>query len=110
MDVHDFRSDDVGKAIPYGVYDLAANEGCVSVGGDHETPILAVRSLALSATPRRARYSLPPTPRRARPTGSWRCPTGKKISTKKSRELKVEREESNRGQRNYVIKSRMERR
>ena len=35
----------VGKAIPYGVYDLAANEGFVSVGVDHDTPVFAVRSI-----------------------------------------------------------------
>ena len=32
VDVHDFPSDAVGKAIPYGVYDVAANDGFVSVG------------------------------------------------------------------------------
>jgi Rhodopirellula transposase DDE domain len=45
LDVHDFPSDAVGKAIPYGVYDLAANEGFVSVGVDHDTPVFAVRSI-----------------------------------------------------------------
>jgi Rhodopirellula transposase DDE domain len=45
VDVHDFPSDAVGKAIPYGVYDLAANEGFVSVGVDHDTPVFAVRSI-----------------------------------------------------------------
>ena len=47
MDVHDFPSDAVGKAVPYGVYDLAANEGFVSVGvgADHDTPVFAVRSI-----------------------------------------------------------------
>jgi len=35
--VHDFPSDAVGKAIPYGVYDMARNEAWVSVGRDHET-------------------------------------------------------------------------
>ena len=38
-------SDAVGKAIPHGVYDLAANEGFVSVGVDHDTPVFAVRSI-----------------------------------------------------------------
>jgi DDE family transposase len=38
VDVHDFPSDAVGKAIPYGVYDIAANDGFVSVGIDHECP------------------------------------------------------------------------
>ena len=45
MDVHDFPSDAVGKAIPYGVYDLAANDGFVSVGVDHDTPVFAVTSI-----------------------------------------------------------------
>ena len=45
MDVHDFPSDAVGKAIPYGVSDLAANEGFVSVGVDYDTPVFAVRSI-----------------------------------------------------------------
>jgi hypothetical protein len=43
VDVHDFPSDAVGKAIPYGVYDLAANDGFVSV--DHDTPVFAVTSI-----------------------------------------------------------------
>jgi hypothetical protein len=45
VDVHDFPSDAVGKAIPYGVYDLAANAGFVSVGTDHDTPVFAVTSI-----------------------------------------------------------------
>jgi hypothetical protein len=45
VDVHDFPSDAVGKAIPYGVYDLAANHGFVSVGVDHDTPVFAVASI-----------------------------------------------------------------
>ena len=36
---------DVGKAIPYGVYDLSANTGWVSVGCDHDTAEFAVESL-----------------------------------------------------------------
>ena len=35
--VHDFLDRELGKAIPYGVYDLANNEGWVSVGIDHDT-------------------------------------------------------------------------
>ena len=35
--VHDFLDDSLGKAIPYGVYDLLNNEGWVSVGIDHDT-------------------------------------------------------------------------
>ena len=45
VDVHDFPGDAVGKAIPYGVYDLAANDGFVSVGVDHDTPVFAVTSI-----------------------------------------------------------------
>jgi Rhodopirellula transposase DDE domain len=42
---HDFPDMGVGKAIPYGVYDLAANKGWVSVGVDHDTPIFAVNTI-----------------------------------------------------------------
>jgi hypothetical protein len=45
VDVHDFPSDAIGKAIPYGVYDLGANDGFVSVGVDHDTPVFAVTSI-----------------------------------------------------------------
>jgi hypothetical protein len=45
VDVHDFPSDAVGKAIPYGVYDLGANVGFVNVGVDHDTPVFAVTSI-----------------------------------------------------------------
>ena len=43
--VHDFRDQELGKAIPYGVYDVVANEGWVSVGVDHDTPSFAVESI-----------------------------------------------------------------
>ena len=43
--VHDFQDDELGKAIPYGVYDLGANAGWVSVGTDHDTPEFAVESI-----------------------------------------------------------------
>lgn len=42
---HDFPEMAVGKAIPYGVYDLAANNAWVSVGLDHDTPAFAVNTL-----------------------------------------------------------------
>jgi hypothetical protein len=45
VDVHDFPGDAVGKAIPYGVYDVGANDGFVSVGTDHDTPVFAVTSI-----------------------------------------------------------------
>jgi len=43
--VHDFPGDALGKAIPYGVYDMARNEAWVSVGRDHDTPAFAVASI-----------------------------------------------------------------
>ena len=45
VDVHDFADPELGKAIPYGVYDLAANEGWVSVGIDHDTAAFAVQRI-----------------------------------------------------------------
>jgi transposase len=43
--VHDFPDQVLGKAIPYGVYDLAANTGWVNVGTDHDTAQFAVESI-----------------------------------------------------------------
>jgi hypothetical protein len=43
--VHDFIDKDLGKVSPYGVYDLIANEGWVSVGVDHDTAEFAVQSI-----------------------------------------------------------------
>lgn len=43
--VHDFLIPENGKAIPYGVYDLARNDGWVSVGIDHDTASFAVRTI-----------------------------------------------------------------
>jgi hypothetical protein len=43
--VHDFPGDAIGKAIPYGVYDMGRNEAWVSVGRDHDTPKFAVASI-----------------------------------------------------------------
>lgn len=42
---HDFPVDSIGKAIPYGVYDLHRNEAMVNVGTDHDTPAFAVESI-----------------------------------------------------------------
>ena len=47
MRVHDFPTDAEGKAIPYGIYDMARNEAWVSVGLDHDTPAFAVASIRL---------------------------------------------------------------
>ena len=43
--VYDFVDKELGKAIPYGVYDVTANQGWVSVGPDHDTAQLAVETL-----------------------------------------------------------------
>jgi transposase len=43
--VHDFPEKALGKVIPYGVYDMAANTGWVSVGVDHDTAEFAVETL-----------------------------------------------------------------
>jgi hypothetical protein len=43
--VHDFVDRELGRAIPYGVYDLAANRGWVSVGTAHDTPAFAVQTV-----------------------------------------------------------------
>jgi transposase len=42
---HDFPDAQLGKVIPYGIYDLAANAGWVSVGTDHDTAAFAVESV-----------------------------------------------------------------
>ncbi len=43
--VHDFPDPAVGKAIPYGIYDVGRNTGWVTVGQDHDTASFAVASL-----------------------------------------------------------------
>ncbi len=43
--MHDFLIPALGRASPYGVYDLAANEAWVSVGTDHDTAAFAVESI-----------------------------------------------------------------
>ena len=43
--VHDFIDPELGKVAPYGVYDVAANQGWVSVGIDHDTAAFAVESI-----------------------------------------------------------------
>jgi hypothetical protein len=43
--VHDFPDPEVPKAIPYGVYDIGADDGWVSVGSDHDTAAFAVGSI-----------------------------------------------------------------
>ena len=43
--VHDFKDEALGKAVPYGVYDLSADAGWVSVGVDHDTAAFAAETL-----------------------------------------------------------------
>src|SRR5262249_2586766 len=45
VEVHDFADPEEGKAIPYGILDLAANEGFVVVGDDHDTAEFAVATI-----------------------------------------------------------------
>ena len=45
VQVHDFQDAELGKAIPYGVYDLTHNEAWVSVGIDHDTAEFAVETI-----------------------------------------------------------------
>ena len=45
VNVHDFPHPKVGKAIPYGIYDVGQNTGWVNVGQDHDTASFAVESL-----------------------------------------------------------------
>jgi hypothetical protein len=43
--VHDFLLPELGRAVPYGLYDLAANAGWVSVGMNHDTAAFAVQTI-----------------------------------------------------------------
>jgi hypothetical protein len=43
--VHDFLLPELGRAVPYGIYDLAANAGWVGVGMNHDTAAFAVQTI-----------------------------------------------------------------
>ena len=45
VDSHDFPDTELGKAVPYGIYDITANTGWVNVGTDHDTAAFAVESI-----------------------------------------------------------------
>jgi hypothetical protein len=45
VDVHDFPDKEKPKALPYGVYDMGANEGWMSIGDDHDTSAFAVNTI-----------------------------------------------------------------
>jgi hypothetical protein len=60
VNVHDFVDKELGKAIPYGVYDIAADAGWVSVGIDHDTAEFAVSTIhRWHETMGRERYPTP---------------------------------------------------
>lgn len=42
---HDFPDKELGKAVPYGVYDIDSNEGWVNIGINHDTALFAVNSI-----------------------------------------------------------------
>jgi hypothetical protein len=46
VNVHDFRPDALGRAVPYGIYDLTHNRGTVYVGQSADTPRFAVDMIA----------------------------------------------------------------
>lgn len=46
VDAHDFPQDAIGRAVPYGIYDLRANRGTVYIGQSADTPTFAVDNLA----------------------------------------------------------------
>jgi hypothetical protein len=43
---HDFRTDSIGVAIPYGIYDVLENRGALVVGVSHDTSAFAVHAIA----------------------------------------------------------------
>jgi hypothetical protein len=43
---HDFRTDSIGIAIPYGIYDVTENRGALVVGVSHDTPAFAAHAIA----------------------------------------------------------------
>jgi len=45
VNVHDFVDPKLGRAVPYGVYDINNNVGWVSVGTDHDTACFAVNAI-----------------------------------------------------------------
>jgi hypothetical protein len=46
VDAHDFPHDAVGRAVPYGIYDLHYNRGTVYIGQSADTPTFAVENIA----------------------------------------------------------------
>src|SRR5271169_5671102 len=48
VDAHDFENKELGKVVPYGVYDVGANSGYVSLGVDHDTAVRGQRRPSLA--------------------------------------------------------------
>lgn len=46
VNVHDFRQDALGRAVPYGIYDLTHNQGYMCVGTSYDTPEFAAFAIA----------------------------------------------------------------
>lgn len=46
VNVHDFIDPKLGRAVPYGIYDIGDNKGWVSVGNDHDTASFAVHAIS----------------------------------------------------------------
>jgi hypothetical protein len=62
VNTHDFENKALGKVVPYGVYDVGANLGYVSLGIDHDTGQFAVNGIRLWLD-RMGRERYPTTPR-----------------------------------------------
>ena len=57
VNAHDFRSDALGRAVPYGIYDITHNQGTVYVGNSYDTSEFAVHAIAQWwADPERPRF------------------------------------------------------
>ncbi|TYL73910.1 hypothetical protein FXB38_35880 [Bradyrhizobium cytisi] len=67
VNIHDFIDPKLSRAVPYGVYDITNNVGCVSVGTDHDTASFAVN--AIRRWWRQQRVSCAPMEGRASKTG-----------------------------------------
>jgi hypothetical protein len=46
VNAHDFPSDALGRAVPYGIYDITHHQGTVFVGNSYDTPEFAVHAIA----------------------------------------------------------------
>lgn len=75
--VHDFADKELGKVAPYGVYDIAADAGWVSLGITHDTAAFAVASIRTCIERiGRARY---PDAHELTITADWRGSNGARV-------------------------------